>query len=47
MWTHLVGPVFPLSLFGDGELKDGLGFLSVRQVQRGAMALKTGKNRTL
>lgn len=44
--TDLVGPVLPLSLLGDSELKDGLVVLSVRQVQRRAVALQTDTNRT-
>lgn len=44
--TDLVGPVLPLSLLSDGELKDGLVVLSVRQLQRRAVALQTETNRT-
>lgn len=44
MSTDLVGPVLPLSLLADSELKDGLLVLSVRQVQRWVSTLKMEKH---
>lgn len=40
MSTDLTGPVLPLSLLADGELKDSLVILSVWQVQGGSMILQ-------